>query len=581
MLVDDDNRLYLYSRRYYPNVEAQRVVYPLSPAMVDEWYSVVQETAKSNAQIAMALSGVQYDTVDKLGRDLFLQNLDRVAVAPLAGPVLKRCFVNECKVFWPVIFDVVPKVRGICEGSLAPDPTGQAPVSSWYNVYYGGDTLLNRAVLRSTQPLYTNELYALALQVTNPDWKREYVEKVWRSNFQREYISMQANVSFHKANVKTENGAVVNDVGYPGRIAEQTHKIYVRDALGFAQGTYSRSIWENPERRNTDETFLNVFPFEHGWSLFQYELPRRAMVLDFYNAVDGKLLTTTSDSLSLEFRDALNADDPVTRSHFVVPFSYETGAKDADGKAVLEEGAYPVHLLHPVYDIAKLNVPSFAVLGTILKVKIRFMIPPHLVLLDRVHQIFFHKDKIKKAGYFASGEDAAVLAKLETLYVQVWNTTDALPADFYHTFQAAVDSMELQYCQGKSLQDLKDEAASYSTKTTTTTVGWGVPQNHPCVNMQELMTQYYYYFQEQTGAKLFKYKPRLEDEVSLGQPYTKDPENLANDTSFTVEDKYPRILAPAPALGSPVANFTDPPFDLFFDLHTNFRVIAPKFYAFY
>lgn len=96
------------------------------------------------------------------------------------------------------------------------------------------------------------------------------------------------------------------------------------------------------------------------------------------------------------------------------------------------------------------------------------------------------------------------------------------------------------------------------------TVAFGVAQNYPCINMQELMTQYYYYYQEQTNAKLFKYRPRLNDDlIATGETLN------GTDFGFTVEQKYPRLLAGAPYLGSPTSNFTDPPFEHFFRLHTN------------
>ncbi|CAD7948321.1 unnamed protein product [Amoebophrya sp. A120] len=549
-LVDDANRLYLYSETYFPRTDIKRVVYPLSPAMVTSWKSVVVENAKALEAATINQLGVQEAGIESLGRDLF---------------------------------DVRPRVRGICEGSLAADSTGTQPYSRHYDVYYGGDTLLNRAILRSLGPLYAGELYALGLQMTNPDFKKEYIEKVWRANFQKEHQALLANTSFHKANTMIESGTLVNSLGYPGRIQEQKLKMYVRDALGFVQGTHSRSIFQNPDRRGTDESFLNVFPFEHGWQLFQYEWPRRAVVLDFYSAVDGKLLTTSTDSSGLEVRDELNLKDPPDSTH------YEIKQTDTQN--------YDIYLLHPVYDVSKLILPSFAILGTILKAKIRFLIPPHLVLLDRIHQIFFHQEAILAAGYFASGYDRTRFLELQTLYTKIWNTTETLPGSWFHLMHDVVNSMDLQYCSNgaRTLEHVHQEAVLYqqqqaaiaaaiaanpdlattTTTTSTTTVPAGVAQNFPCVNMQELVRQYYYYFQEQSGARLFGYRPRLEDDAIASG----GSEN--NTEQITVEEKYPRLLDAAPLLGSPVSNLTDPPFDHFFKLHTNMRIIAPKFYEFY
>lgn len=122
-------------------------------------------------------------------------------------------------------------------------------------------------------------------------------------------------------------------------------------------------------------------------------------------------------------------------------------------------------ILHPVYEVSKLIVPSFAVLGTQLNVKIRFLIPPHFVLLERIHQIYFHRAKILAAGYYAAGEDRSVFDKMLALYVKVWNTTETMPTDYWHLFQSAIDSMEMQYCHGKTLEMIKQEAAANAPAT--------------------------------------------------------------------------------------------------------------------
>lgn len=88
-----------------------------------------------------------------------------------------------------------------------------------------------------------------------------------------------------------------------------------------------------------EDTYLNVYAFENSWQLYQYEWPQRAIAIDFINAVDGKLITTTPDALSLDIRDALNTDDPVDASHYEISQTH-TGT---DGKTTTS--TYPIFML--------------------------------------------------------------------------------------------------------------------------------------------------------------------------------------------------------------------------------------------
>ena len=249
-------------------------------------------------------------------------------------------------------------------------------------------------------------------------------------------------------------------------------------------GTKSETILANPERARDGTSW--IYAHETGFRPYAFNLPRRALFVEFINVVIDKLITTGGGLQYLG--PMITTSLEAARVSLTIPNPIEI-------QNPVDDTLFDGPLLHPVLNLNSIVLPTFKALGTSIKAVIRFVIPPHLLLLGRMRQLYFHQADFLSRGYFASAEAQKVFAEITKLWNTALNSTAGaplVPTSWYKQFSAAHSTVEKAYCDSKNPDAMLGPLGVPEGVSPATLPG----ENPGCFNMSDVLEAFTIAWQE-------------------------------------------------------------------------------------